>query len=415
MFRQPFPPVLNRISAVASVILLSASVAWSSSYKVLHSFSGRLARNPSSGLVLDKAGNAYGTTSAGGFHGGKGGTIYQLSSKTGFSVIYGFSGPDGLQPQGNLAIDAAGNLYGTTVYGGAFKTGCNNQGCGTVFRLSPPTNGDAWTQTVLYSFSGGDDGSNPQAGVMLDSAGNLYGTTEFGGDLGFGTVFELSPGPGNTWSETVLYGMEQGGAGPLGGLVLDQSGNLFGTTCCLGPEKGGTVFELSPQFDGSWTYTLVYAFDGFNGSQDGIGPEAGLILDAAGNLFGTTAGGGKFGFGTVFELTKNGGGWTESVLYSFAGGSDGATPQAGLVLDASGLLYGTTFAGGTGCGTQGCGTVFALTPSQNEWTERLFRFPADGHLGLQPASPLSLDENGHLYGTTTRGGSGVGVIFKITP
>ena len=242
MFRASFQPVLRRILAVASLILLSASIAWSSSYKILHSFSGRSASNPSSGLVADKAGNGYGTTSAGGFN--HAGTVYQISPKTGFSVIYGFSGPDGRQPQGNLAIDAAGNLYGTTVYGGAFNTGCNNQGCGTVFRLAPPTNGGAWTETVLYSFSGGDDGANPQAGVTMDPAGNLYGTAMNGGSGTVGVVFRLEPDQGGLWTETLLYTFVGGpdGGNPVSGLAFDGPGNLYGAASNGGPGNGGTVF-----------------------------------------------------------------------------------------------------------------------------------------------------------------------------
>ena len=210
--------LLQRTVAVATLILLATTFAWSGSYKVLHSFNVK-SMNPSSGLVADKAGNGYGTTAAGGFHNGKGGTVYEISPTTGFHLIYGFSGPDGMQPQGNLTIDDAGNLYGTTAYGGSNSKSCNNQGCGTVFMLSPPTNGGAWTETALYSFSGEDDGGNPQAGVILDSAGNLFGTTENGGNLQAGTVFELSEGDNGQWTETVIYSMSDG-AFPLGGLTL---------------------------------------------------------------------------------------------------------------------------------------------------------------------------------------------------
>ncbi|MBZ5572513.1 MAG: hypothetical protein LAO09_11630 [Acidobacteriia bacterium] len=363
-------------------------------------------------------GNAYGTTAAGGFLGGQAGTVYQFSPTSGYHVIYAFSGPDGLKPQGNLVIDAAGNLYGTTVYGGAHKSGCNGLGCGTVFELSPPSNGGTWTETVLYSFTGGDDGANPQSGVILDLAGNLYGTTEFGGARGVGTVFQLSPGPGGTWTENVLYGMEQGGGGPIGGLVLDAFGNLYGTTCCFGPQNGGTAFELSPFLD-SWTYTLVYAFDSSDGSNDAINPDAILVFDEAGNLYGTATAGGNFGRGAVFELSQVSGKWTEEILHSFAGGRDGATPMASLVLDNAGNLYGTTYEGGNvkeAC-PQGCGTIFELSPSfDGQWTERGFRFPGDAKLGAQPTAPLVIDGVGNLYGTAIRGGNeSRGVIFRVKP
>lgn len=405
----------NRIVIVA-LIALSTTLAWSASYKILHGFSGRLASNPSSGLVVDKAGNGYGATSAGGFN--NAGTVYQISPKTGFSVIYGFSGPDGRQPQGNLVIDAGGNLYGTTVYGGANKTGCNNQGCGTVFRLSPSANGGTWTETVLYSFVGADDGSNPQAGVVLDSEGNLYGTTEFGGNGGCGAVFQLTPGANDQWTETVVYAIGEG-CNALGSLIFDSSGNLYGTVSTSGPNAGGLAFELSPQQNGTWLYTRLYAFNGFSGSKDAAGPQAGLTFDTEGNLYGATVAGGDFGFGAVFELIPAQGQWTEKVLYSFSGGSDGATPEASLVFDAVSNLYGTTVSGGSpgfSCLGHGCGTVFQLTPGGNgQWTERHFTFPGSGDLGIQPTSPLILDKTGHVYGTTTSGGPlGEGVIFRIS-
>ena len=425
-----FKPSLNRTLAVTALMLLSASVAWSSSVKLLYEFSGRNGRGPSSNLVTDAAGNAYGTVAFGGQS--QAGGVYQFSPTSGYHAIYGFSGPDGRQPQGNLVMDTAGNFYGTTIYGGAYKSGCNNQGCGVVFRLSPPKNGGAWTETVLYSFSGGDDGANPQAGVILDSAGNLYGTTEFGGSNGLGTVFEVSPAQGGTWTEIVILSVFEG-LSPLGSLVFDDAGNLFGTTGSSGPQGGGTVFGLSPGPGGTWTYTLVYAFDGFNGSQDGDGPGAGLIFDNAGNLCGTTEYGGKyrqggnFGYGTVFELSPNfDGTWTESILYSFAGGSDGAVPQTALAFDPAGNLYGTTLQGGSGgfsCLGNGCGTVFALVPDgQGGWNKRSFHLPGDGHLGVFPSVPgPPLVKNGRVYVTTNDAAnqaqcSGTcGTILQFTP
>jgi uncharacterized repeat protein (TIGR03803 family) len=344
--------------------------------------------------------------------------VYQFSPTKGLSFIYAFNGPpDGFDPQGNLTLDSAGNLYGTTVYGGANKTACNGHGCGTVFKLAPPTSkGGSWTETILYSFTGGDDGANPQAGVILDSVGNLYGTTENGGSLARGTVFELSPGQDGVWAEVVLYtyGMDEGGGIPLGGVVFDGSGNLYCTASTGGPEGGGTVFELSPGLGGSWTYALLYGFDASNGSNDGIGPGDGVVFDAAGDLYGTTMQGGNFGFGTVFELTPSAGSWSETILYSFAGGNDGASPMASLVLDAAGNLDGTTFAGG---GKGNPGTVFRLTPGAGgRWTEGVFALPSNGSLGYQPSAPLLLDGAGHAYGTTVAGGvAGRGVIFRIAP
>jgi len=405
------------IFVVATLVLVTANNAWSASYKVLHVFRGN-AIGPSSGLAVDTAGNAYGTAFAGGNFGGHGGAVYRLSPTKGFSVLYNFNAPpDGFYPQGNLVIDSAGNLYGTTVYGGANKTGCNGHGCGTVFELSPPiSKGGSWTETILYSFTGGDDGANPQAGVILDSAGNLYGTTENGGNLGAGTVFEVTNSGNGQWVESVIYSMDDG-ALPMGSLVFDATGNLYSTTFEFGG-GGGNVFELFPEVGGGWGYVRLYAF--MEGTKDGFAPEAGVILDSSGSLYGTTAFGGQFGFGTVFKLTPDAGTWTETILYNFAGGKDGATPRAGLVFDPAGNLYSTTFEGGNAspkaCQGNGCGTAFELTPGTSGlWTERLFAFPQDGHLGIEPAASLLLDATGRAYGTTTSGGEGIGVVFRITP
>jgi uncharacterized repeat protein (TIGR03803 family) len=192
---------------------------------------------------------------------------------------------------------------------------------------------------------------------------------------------------------------------------------LYGTTATGGNGGGGIVFELSPSGNG-WVENVLYDFNGFPGSTDGNTPLAEVIFDASGNLYGTTAFGGTSGFGAVFELTPGAGGWTEAILYNFASGNDGAYPEAGLVFDLLGNLYGTTFAGGgsKGCLGNGCGTVFRLTPAQGgQWTESLFSFPLPGSLGFQPAAPVVLDSAGRVYGTTTLGGSfGDGVTFRIT-
>jgi uncharacterized repeat protein (TIGR03803 family) len=409
--------------AAATLCFVSANLAWSQSYKVIYAF-GEQAKNPSSGLVVDAAGNAYGTTAEGGY--GNRGTVYQLSP-TGFHIIYTFAGhPDGANPQGNLVLDTSGNLYGTTVSGGTAKTGCNNRGCGTVFKLTPPANGQGlWTETLLYNFTGGTDGSNPQAGVILDSAVNLYGTTEYGGSAGNGTVFELAVGEGGTYTESVLYNMEYGGNNPLGGLTFDSSGNLYATGFG-GPRGGGEVYELSPSSGGKWNYGLLYGFLVDSGSTDGVGPAAAVVFDSSGNLYGTTLQGGAYrggsnpGYGTVYQLTPSSAGWTETILYSFAGGSDGYQPEASVALDSAGDVYGTTlYGGGTrsdDCLGKGCGTAFKLTPEVGgPWTENLFRFPYNKPLGQYPNTPVLLDSAGNVSGTTTSGGThGDGVIFRIT-
>ena len=394
MFLQSFSLLVKRIFVVATLISLASGVTWAGSYKVLHTF-GQLANTPSSGLVLDAAGNAYGTTAKGGYN--NAGTVYQLSPTTGFHIVYAFSGhPDGRTPQGNVVFDSAGNIYGTTVSGGAF-TNCNSGlGCGTVFRLTPPKNGGLWTETVLYNFTGGVDGSSPQAGVILDAVGNLYGTTAFGGALGAGVIFQVMPS-GNTWTENVLYtftGGDGDGGFLQGGLIFDTDGNLHGMS-------GATVFELSPSGE-QWVFNVIHAFNPKQG--DGAGAAAGLTFDSTGNLYGTTTFGGEFGFGTVFELTNDSGTWTETILHSFASGRDGASPQASLTLDASGNLYGTTQQGG---GQNNLGTVFKLQQDNGAWQELLFRFQPNQ--GGRPTTPLLLDSAGRIYGTAP------GVVFRITP
>ena len=242
----------------------------------------------------------------------------------------------------------------------------------TVFELSPKE-GDGYTETVLHSFGdGSNDGQNPEAGLILDGAGNLYSTTPVGGIHGWGTVFELSPREGGGYTETVLHSFDYNGsdgAYPLAGLIFDGTGNLYGTTneggihtTCFGYPGCGTVFELLPRQGGGWTETVLHSF---GSGTDGIVPAAGLIMDTAGNLYGTTYEGGIRGGGTVFELSpREGGGYTETVLHSFGSGTDGYFPFAGLIFDAAGNLYGTTDYGGIHetCDLNACGTVFELVP-----------------------------------------------------
>ena len=299
---------------------------------VTHSFgTGHDGQKPFGSLVFDSAGNLYGTTSMNGLYGK--GTVFEVSPNGTETVLYNFGNGtgDGQKPLGNLILDSAGNLYGTTSEGGAF-------GNGTVFQLSP--NG---TETVLYNFGNGGDGQNPDAGLIFDTSNNLYGTTAIGGAFGNGTVFELSPNGVGGWTETVLYSFGSGGDGqnPEAGLVLDTSGNLYGTTVNGGAFGGGTVFQLSPTH-GCCRENLVHSFG--NGA-DGRNPYAGVIFDSSGNLYGTTANGGGNSGGTAFELSPSGGGgWTEAFSYSFGSGTDGANPFSALVFDSSGNLYGTTHA-----------------------------------------------------------------------
>lgn len=251
-----------------------------------------------------------------------------------------------------MIFDAFGNLFGTTSAGGAYYGG-------TVFELSP-ANG-TWTETLLHEFGNGADGSNPTASLVWDSAGNLYGTTTIGGDNSFGTVFEMTPAEGGTWNETVLHSFEYGtadGQTPGSALVLNKSGNLYGTTVEGGISSDGVVFELT-QSNGAWSETIPHFFN--YSDKDGLTPRAGLTLDSAGNLYGTTSWGGAYSYhgGIVFRLRPDAeGGWLYGILHSFGDSQDdGAEPYAGLILDG-GNLYGTTLQGGA----YGSGTVFEIKP-----------------------------------------------------
>jgi len=335
----------------------------------VYSFKGENGQFPSGGLLRDAAGNFYGTTgqggdateACGGAEGGGCGVAYRVT-KAGREVLYKFQGtPDGYGPEALLTEDAASNFYGTTVQGGAI-------GFGTVFKIDK-----TGTESVLYSFTGGPDGCFPDQGVVPDSDGNLYGTTSDGGagfcNSGFGTVFKLD----TTGKLTVLHTFGGGdGANPDSHLIFDPQGNLYGTTQNGGASEQcggcGTVFEVTPQQDGSWLETVLYSFCSLPECADGERPRVGpLVRDQAGNLYGTTYFGGTYrncngdACGVVFEIDTAG---HEQVLHSFTGGVDGALPTAGLIIDASGNLYGTTEEGGdASCySPYGCGVAFELTP-----------------------------------------------------
>jgi uncharacterized repeat protein (TIGR03803 family) len=336
-------------------------------FTVLYSFPGAEGdgSQPDSSLVFDASGNLYGTTVQGGTR--NDGTIYELSPNSNGTwtenVLYSFQGlGDGSYPTSPLAIDASGTLYGTTSNGG-------NDGFGAVFTLS--RSGNTWSKNMIYSFSG-PDGEQPNA-VTLDAAGSVYGTTLSGGTDNVGTVFELSQS-GGVWTESALYSFTYStGEYPYAGVTLDAAGNLYGTTNYGGsgtdcsPGTCGAVYELQ-NANGMWTESILYSF---LGGEDGSFPYAGVTLDAAGNLYGTTAfgGGGSCsinsipGCGTIFRLHRSGKQWAESV-FRF-NGKDGANPQAGVILDKKGDVFGTTLYGGSGScqgNLPGCGVVFELTP-----------------------------------------------------
>jgi len=349
-----------------------------------------------------------------------------------YTIIHTFTGgADGETPDSTLAIDAAGNLYGTTARGGNNNGNCDGGiGCGVVFKLKHA--GSGWVLTPLYSFNGGTDGSAP-GGVVFGPDGSLYGATGAGGvscssdtQYGCGTVFNLRPSPTACksalcpWSETVLYrftGGSNDGAEPNGSLVFDQAGNLYGTTFLGGLRNSflcpgnwcGTVFELSPS-NGNWTETVPYIFDPFGDA--GQNPEAGLAITTAGSLYGTALEGGLNGGGTVFELTPSSSGWVENTLYSLPNGNDtGDYPESAPIFDPAGNLYATTQFGGP----NGGGTVFELSPSGGGWNYSLL-YGLTGHVEQNgPLTGVTRDNAGNLYGTAFSLGNNAGLIFKLTP
>ena len=332
---------------------------------VYNSFGLGTGTRPDGPVTVGSNGTLYGTTSEGGPGGG--GTVFHLTPSPHapsniitpwtLTSLYDFGGGnDGASPTGVvLVFDAAGNIYGTTMYGGI---GCEPEGCGTVFKLTPTAQGQ-WTETILYQFTGGNDGAWPMSGVIFDGAGNLYGTASNGG-IGTtycGTAFRLTPS-GSGWVETTLYNFGQGSndaCQPAAGLTFDGAGNLFGTTSCGGPATNGTVFELTPQPGGSWTETVLYTLSGLNSACGG--PNTGVVIDAAGDLITASSYSGSSG-GEVFELTPSSGGWRYTELHAFEYSSDGAYPFGNLLLDGNGNIYGTTSEGGE----FGAGTVWKITP-----------------------------------------------------
>jgi hypothetical protein len=356
---------------------------------ILYQFKGKTSNDasvPAGGVVLDAAGNVYGTTA----YGGTGdcvllgtsagcGTVYELSPPTKDgdpwteTLLYSFkSGNDGYFPWGSLTFDA-GSLYGATQFGGGKGNTCNEfygGNCGTVFELSPPKQkGGKWTEKVLYSFGAARDGTNPNGGLVLNRKGTIYGTTLYGGyygggcaKVGCGTVFKLKPpsGKGETWTEEQIHVFKDGNDGgwPQTGVTPDAKAYLYGTTI-------GTVFRLTPPLSRtstSWGLATLYTFVGCG---SGCDPQGTLIFDLSGKIYGTTYSALSTS-GTVYSLvppTRKGGAWTFSILYGFLGAPDGAQPQAGLVFDKAGDLYSTTQKGGTGsCSFYGCGTVFEVSP-----------------------------------------------------
>lgn len=370
----------------AAIVFATSTWTNAQTETVLHSFGGNGdGLNPFAGVVRDGKGNSYGTTIVGGVYGY--GTVYRVSPARVEKVLYSFTGgSDGGYPDSNLVLDSAGNLYGTTQLN-------------SVFKLTP-----GGTFTVLHTFTG-PDGSSPGGTLIRDTNNNLYGTTQYGGANGSGTVFEIT----STGQQKVLYSFTGGvdGGYPFnGGLVLAGS-TLYGTTTSGGAGYG-VIYKLTLKGKESVLYSFL-------GGTDGNMPEGNLTRDKNGNLYGTTFWGGAsygsslcpLGCGTVFEITPTG---TETILHSFTGGTDGSTPNGGVVRDTSGNLYGATPYGGSSCN---CGTVYKVTPSGE--TNLLYSFTG-GADGSNPVGALILDAKSNLYGATYYGGSGGnGVVFRVAP
>jgi len=375
---------------ILAVLTVSAvPSAQAQTFKSIYSFTGDPdgATPYGSVIIKDNTSTLYGTTTYGGSD--NFGTVYKLSKSGKEKVLYSFTGgADGGEPFAGLAMDKSGTLYGTTIAGGSSNKG-------TVFKLNPTTK----KETVLYSFTGGTDGSTPFSGLVMDESGNLYGTTAQGGSSGGGVVYKVNI---KTKKETVLHSFagNPDGAEPLyGNLLMDKSGNLYGTTVDGGTSNAGTVWKVSAK----GKETVLYSFTG--GSDGGGVFEQSLATDGKGNLYGTTEEGGADSVGVVFKVNIKA--KSESVLYSFSGSPDGAYPSSGLVRDSKGNLYGTTQNGGV----DNDGAVFELT---GEKETILHSF--DGTDGQNPFTSPLLDEDGTLYGTTYNGGAdGRGTVYSVKP
>jgi uncharacterized repeat protein (TIGR03803 family) len=428
----------------AAMLASGSALAAGPTEQILHSFQGTDGSYPDSAMIADKAGNLYGTAATGGtgacsedsINGC--GTVFELSppaQKGGRwtqTVLYNFQGrKDGAYPNARLIADKEGNLYGVTSQGG--KDDCENIdliGCGVAFELSP-SGGGAWTETILYSFTGNPKGSGAAdfgapTGIVFGKSGNLYGIANDGGwcyrnqsgTFCNGGAFELKKSRSGAWSEDILYRFEGKGAGtrPVGA-VLDSLGNLYGTSLSGGAFECGSVLVFTPPTGkGEWTESSAYDFQC---ETDGAFPLGGVVFDGNGDLYGVSIGTGS-GYGNVYELTPNGGGWTESVLYNFVTPADGLTPTVGPIVGSDGTVYGVTQQGGQ----NNKGVVYRLVPQNGSWNESvLYSFPG-GKDGSEPFASLVFGKGGALYGTTSYGGdmscangqgNGCGTVFRVVP
>jgi uncharacterized repeat protein (TIGR03803 family) len=396
--------VVVRICLLLLAVVAGTGAAAAQIYSVVHTFSGGGDGGvPSTGLTPGPAGSFYGTTYGAG---SELGTIFKLKPVGGgwiLNTLYRFQGgSDGSGPLGRVAVASDETLYGTTYQGGSGYGICNG-GCGTIFHLTPgatvPFSAlSQWSEAVLYRFTGTTDGGGPRGDLLFDPAGNLYGTGYYPG-----VVYELMR---SQWSQAVLY--SPGNYNASSGMISDSAGNLYGISIFGGEYGLGCVYELSPSPSG-WTAQILYSF---TGQSDGSTPEGGLIMDSSGNLYGTTAYAPGYN-GTVFELSPvAGGGWNFQTLYGLPLGSGvPGGPLDALAIDGGGNLYGTTYYGGS----YGVGTVFELVPFNGSWTYVLLHDFTGGSDGSFPVSNLVFDNDGNLYGTASLGGNGYGVVFEIEP
>ena len=371
--------------AVLLASMASPSFAKALSFEVLYNFTdGADGGSPYSGLLADNAGNLYGTTGYGGDD--NLGVVFKLAPDGTETVLHSFTGGQaGGSPVAGLIQDPTGNLYGTT--------GGNGDAASVVFELAPDG-----TYTVLHDFTNGSDGGFPNGSLLLDKKGNLYGTGVYGGAYGNGVVFELAP----NGAETVLYSFSGGndGGSPYCNVIRDKAGNLYGTASAGGADGAGVVFELAP----NGAYTVLHSF---TNAYDGGTPFAGLIMDKAGDLYGTAALGGAYGYGAVFKIAPGG---AFTTLYYFTGGNDGGNPESNLTLDGAGNLYGTTLFGGA----DDNGVAFKLAPDGTETVLHGFTGGDDGGLTTSNLIKDPGQAGGYLYGTATLGGAdGYGVVFKV--
>jgi uncharacterized repeat protein (TIGR03803 family) len=401
---------------IAVCVLATATRSAAQQETVLYNFgNGADTSAPEGNLTVDSAGNFYGTSDQGGGTYG-GGTVFELTRNADGTwankILHSFgNGNDGSRLRSGVIFDTAGHLFGTTIEGGA-----HNQG--TVFEMTRRANG-IWAEKILHSFNG-TDGINGWDKLTFDASGNMFSTTAIGGNYGQGTLYEMMPKAGGGWTFKVLHHFGNGhdGAQPQGGLILDTAGNLYGATTYGGRYGVGTVFEFSPKAGGGWIEKLLYSFK--NNGVDGGNPFSSVIFGADGNLYGDTYFGGAVGSGTVYELTHtSGGGWTETTLYNFPNNlaADGSNPQTRVTFDAAGNLYGSA---GWGGGIEpGAGTIFKMTPTAGgTWNyEVLHNFNDSATDGYRPSfCEIVFDSSGNLYGLTGQGGTyGTGTFYQIAP